>query len=97
MPAEFRVDQPPADRILVDVTGRSNGKLVGILVFHRAGLLRLLEIYRLEDLSEDPFGLPALDTVERTEWTEIETPQGTRFWKAKSRKLDGNTSTTAES
>ena len=47
-----------------------NGKLVGVILFQEDGLLSLLEGYRLEDVSDDPFGLPALETIERLQWNE---------------------------
>jgi hypothetical protein len=48
--------------------GRVNGKVVGIMLFHSGGLLSLLETYRLEDFGEDPFGLPAIDTLGPCSW-----------------------------
>lgn len=65
---EFRVPNPPQDRLLADGVGRVNGKVVGVMMFQSGGLLNLLEVYRLEDDSDDPFGLPAVETIERMVW-----------------------------
>ena len=65
VPPEFRVMNPPPDRPLADATGRVANKLVGLMLFQNGGLLSLLETYRLEDVSDDPFGLPPIDTIER--------------------------------
>jgi hypothetical protein len=40
------------------------------MLFQENGLLSLLEGYRLEDVSDDPFALPAVETVERLQWNE---------------------------
>jgi len=69
VPPEFRVTSPCPERPLADAMGRVNGKVVGIMLFHNGGLLCLLETYRLEDFSEDPFGLPAIDTLEPCSWS----------------------------
>jgi hypothetical protein len=45
-----------------------NGKVVGAMIFQNGGLLSLLEVYRLEDISDDPFGLPPIETIERLVW-----------------------------
>jgi hypothetical protein len=49
--------------------GRVNGKLVGIMLFQSGGLLCLLETYKLEDSSDDAFGLPAIDTIHPCVWS----------------------------
>lgn len=63
VPPEFRVANSCPERPLADAFGRVNGKLVGIMLFQNNGLLCLLETYRLEDFSDGPFGLPAIDTL----------------------------------
>jgi hypothetical protein len=50
--------------------GRVGGKLVGVMLFQSGGLLSLLETYRLEDVSDDPFGLPPISTIERLVWSD---------------------------
>jgi hypothetical protein len=45
-----------------------NGKLVGAMIFQDDGLLTCLEGYRLEDMSDDAFGLPPVETIERLVW-----------------------------
>jgi hypothetical protein len=70
VPQELRVDDPPPNRPLADASGRVNGKLVGIMLFQSGGLLTLLETYRLEDFSDNPFGLPSLDSIERMVWSD---------------------------
>lgn len=70
VPNEFRVPNPPPGRPLADATGRVGGKLVGVMLFQNGGLLSLLETYRLEDLSDDPFGLPPISTIERLAWSD---------------------------
>jgi hypothetical protein len=40
------------------------------MLFQNCGLLSGLEVYRLEDFSDDPFGLPAVDTIERMVWSD---------------------------
>lgn len=70
VPHEFRVADPPEDRPLADATGRVDGKLVGVMLFQSRGLLSVLETYRLEDFSDDPFGLPPVDTIERLVWSD---------------------------
>lgn len=69
VPPEFRVASPPQDRPLADAFGRVGGKLVGVMLFQSGGLLSLLEVYRLEDSSEEPFGLPAVETIEPAVWS----------------------------
>jgi hypothetical protein len=69
VPSEFRVASPCQERPLADAFGRVNGKLVGIMLFQTDGLLCLLETYRLEDFSDDPFGLPAIDTIQPCVWS----------------------------
>jgi hypothetical protein len=69
VPSELQVASPCPERPLADAFGRVNGKLVGIMLFQSGGLLCLLETYRLEDFSEDPFGLPAIDTIEPCVWS----------------------------
>lgn len=71
VPLEFRVDQPPVDRLIVDATGGVNGKVVGVMIFQSQGLLSLLEVYRLEDFSDDPFGLPSPETIEPLVWKDV--------------------------
>jgi hypothetical protein len=73
VPPEFRVASPCPDRPLADATGRVNGKIVGIMLFQSGGLLCLLETYRLEDFSDDPFGLPAIETLQPIVWSNEET------------------------
>lgn len=76
VPPEFRVIDPPPNRPLADATGRVNGKLVGVMLFQSGGLLSLFEGYRLEDISDDPFGLPAVDSIEQLIWSkESPTPE----------------------
>jgi hypothetical protein len=70
VPPELRVADPPPGRPLADATGRVNGKLVGVMLFQSGGLLSLLETYRLEDFSDDPFGLPSIDSIERLVWSD---------------------------
>lgn len=70
VPPEFRVLNPPTDRPLADAMGRVGGKLVGVMLFQNGGLLSLLETYRLEDVSDDPFGLPSVDSIERLVWSD---------------------------
>lgn len=70
VPLEFRVTDPPPNRPLADAIGRVNGKLVGVMLFQGGGLLSLLEVYRLEDVSDDPFGLPVVGTIERMVWSD---------------------------
>jgi hypothetical protein len=72
VPPEFRVENPCPHRPLADAFGRVNGKLVGIMLFHSGGLLCLLETYRLEDPSDDPFDLPAIDTIQPCVWSNDE-------------------------
>lgn len=69
VPPELRISSPCTDRPLADAMGRINGKLVGIMLFQSGGLLCLLETYRLEDSSDDPFGLPAIDTIQPCAWS----------------------------
>lgn len=89
VPTEFRTANPPKERILVDATGRADGKLMGILVFQADGLLTLLEGYRLESVGDEPFNFPPLETVERTEWIEMREPGKSLQWrKAAPRKAD---------
>jgi hypothetical protein len=40
------------------------------MLFQSGGLLSLLESYRLEDISDDPFGLPPISTIERLVWSD---------------------------
>jgi hypothetical protein len=40
------------------------------MLFQNGGLLSLLETYRLEDVSDDPFGLPSVDSIERLVWSD---------------------------
>jgi hypothetical protein len=68
VPPELRISDPPAERPIADATGRVDGKLAGVMIFQTQGLLTCLEIYRLEDVSDDPFGLPPVETIERLEW-----------------------------
>lgn len=70
VPSGYRVADPPQNRPLADGVGRVNGKLVGVMLFQSAGLLDSLEVYRLEDDSNDPFGLPAVETIERMVWSD---------------------------
>lgn len=70
VPPEFRVPNPPQGQPLADATGRVNGKVVGVMLFQSGGLLSLLESYRLEDISDDPFGLPSINTIERLVWSD---------------------------
>jgi hypothetical protein len=70
VPPECRVVDPPQNRPLADAIGRVNGKLVGVMLFQSEGLLDLLEVYRLEDDSDDPFGLPEVETIERMVWSD---------------------------
>jgi hypothetical protein len=74
VPSELRVSYPPAKRLIADATGRVNGKVVGAMIFQDDGLLTLLEVYRLEDVSEDTFGLPSIETIERLVWDEPKEP-----------------------
>ena len=60
VPSEFRVIGPSFDNPLADAFGRVDGKLVGVMLFQSDGLLSLLETYRLENVRDDPFGLPAI-------------------------------------
>ncbi|MFZ0747679.1 MAG: hypothetical protein WAM85_24960 [Terracidiphilus sp.] len=41
-----------------------------MMLFQSGGLLSLLEVYRLEDVSDDPFGLPVVETIERMVWSD---------------------------
>ena len=70
VPSELRVQRPPGERLIADAIGRVNGKVVGAMIFQNDGLLSLLEVYRLEDFSDEPFGLPALETIERLDWSD---------------------------
>jgi len=70
VPPEFRVTNPPQGQPLADAMGRVGGKLVGVMLFQSGGLLSLLETYRLEDSSDDPFGLPPISTIERLVWSD---------------------------
>ena len=74
IPPELRVADFPAERLVADATGKVGGKIVGAMVFQDQGLLTLLEVYRWEDLSEEPFGLPTVETIERLVWTTPERP-----------------------
>jgi hypothetical protein len=65
VPAEFRVRNPPKDRLIADARGRTDGKVMGAMIFQDDGLLSLFEVYRLEDFSDSPFSLPAVETIER--------------------------------
>jgi hypothetical protein len=38
------------------------------MIFQDEGLLTLLEIYRLEDVSDNAFGLPPVETIEKLVW-----------------------------
>jgi hypothetical protein len=38
------------------------------MIFQDDGLLTCLEGYRLEDMSDDAFGLPPVETIERLVW-----------------------------
>jgi hypothetical protein len=69
VPPEFRVASSCPVRPLADATGRVNGKLVGIMLFQSGRLLCLLETYRLEDFRDDPFSLPAVDTLQPCVWS----------------------------
>lgn len=70
VPPEMCVSAPPVDRLIADTTGRINGKMVGVMILQNQGLLCLLEVYRLEDVSDDPFGLPPIETIKRLTWNE---------------------------
>jgi hypothetical protein len=69
VPPEFRVENPRQDRPLADAFGLVNGKLIGVMLFQNGGLLCLLETYKLEDCSDDPFDLPAIDTIQPCIWS----------------------------
>jgi hypothetical protein len=68
IPPELRVADAPAERLLADASAKVAGKTVGAMMFQYEGLLTMLEVYRLEDFSEEPFGLPSVDTIERISW-----------------------------
>jgi hypothetical protein len=68
VPPDLRVSEPPTDRLLADATGRVDGKMVGAMIFQKGGLLTVLEIYRIEDVSDNAFGLPPIETIERLVW-----------------------------
>jgi hypothetical protein len=68
VPPDLHVPNAPAKRLIADATGRVDGKLVGAMIFQDGGLLTLLEIYRIEDVSENAFGLPSVETIERLVW-----------------------------
>jgi hypothetical protein len=74
VPPDLRVSNPPTERLIADAAGRVDGKLVGAMVFQNGGLLTLLEIYRLEDASDDPFDLPPVETIERLVWDNPNQP-----------------------
>jgi hypothetical protein len=40
------------------------------MLFQSGGLLDLMEVYRLEDDSDDPFDLPEVETIERMVWAD---------------------------
>jgi len=69
VPAGFRVADPPPNRPLADAFGRVDGKLVGAMLLQADGLLSGLEVYRLEGADGDPFGLPAVETIEPAIWS----------------------------
>lgn len=71
VPTEFRIENPPLDRPLVDAFARVDGKLVGVMLFQTGGLLSLLEIYPLDDFENSAFGLPAAATLEPAVWNAI--------------------------
>jgi hypothetical protein len=71
VPPALRVQNPPTDRLIADATGRADGKVVGAMIFQDGGLLSLLEVYRQEDMSDSPFGLPAVESIERIDWSDI--------------------------
>jgi hypothetical protein len=70
VPPEHRVIDPPQDRPLADAFGRVDGNLVGVMLFQNDGLLSCLEVYKLEDSSDDPFGLPGVETIEPAVWSK---------------------------
>jgi hypothetical protein len=74
VPPDMRVSDPPKNRLIADATGRVDGKMVGAMIFQNDGLLTLLEIYRLEDISENAFGLPPVETIEKLVWDEPNQP-----------------------
>lgn len=69
VPSEFRVVHPPPGGPLADAFGRVEGKLVGVMLFQDGGLLSLLEVYRLEDAGDNPFGLPGVESLEPVSWS----------------------------
>lgn len=71
VPSALRVENPPKERLIADATGRADGKVVGAMIFQDDGLLSLLEVYRLEDMSDSPFGLPAVESIERIDWSDV--------------------------
>ena len=50
------------DNSVGDAIGEVNGKMVGVMLLQRGGLLRCLEIYDLSDI-EHPYGLPELNSL----------------------------------
>jgi hypothetical protein len=66
--AEFRVQPTPTARLIADALGRTDGKVVGAMIFQDQGLITLMEVYRLEDFSDQPFGLPSIDSIEPIVW-----------------------------
>jgi hypothetical protein len=52
-----------APRILVDVLGDVEGKLVGVLVFQAQGMLTGLEVYDLAGF-DGKFGLPTIESIQ---------------------------------
>ena len=46
--------------------------MVGAMIFQADGLLTLLEVYRLEDSTDAPFGLPAIESIQRMDWSGMQ-------------------------
>jgi hypothetical protein len=70
VPREFRILNPPAQRLIADAFGHVGNKVVGVMILQDDGLLSLFEAYRLENVDDDQFGFPAIETVSKAEWTE---------------------------
>lgn len=59
----------PCDNPVADAFGRVDGKLVGVMLLQKDGLLTCLEVYDL-DVIDQPYGLPDISTLEPAVWNQ---------------------------
>jgi hypothetical protein len=74
VPPDLDISNPPGERLIAEATGRVDGKLVGAMIFQNKGLLTRLEIYRLEDVTDHPFELPPIESIEPLVWHKPNQP-----------------------